>query len=72
MNCQDLSDRVQSMMKAKQENNMIDCIGVVYTKNDIECHDPSDSIPFVSKIRQDKNMTNHTGAIYDKNDIKLL
>lgn len=34
MNCQDLSDRVRSMMETGQDNDMIDCTGVVYVKND--------------------------------------
>ena len=36
MNCQDLSDRVQSVMETIQDNDMIDCTGAVYVKNDTE------------------------------------
>ena len=31
LNYQDLSDCVRSVMKTRQDNNMTDCISVVYT-----------------------------------------
>ena len=32
----DWSDRVQSMIKTRQDNDVIDCISVVYIENDID------------------------------------
>lgn len=32
LNCRDLSNRVWSVMKPRKENDMADCIGVVYVK----------------------------------------
>ena len=36
LNFQDLSDRVWFGMKTRQDNDLTDCIGVFYGKNDIE------------------------------------
>ena len=34
LNYQDLSDRVQSVMKTRQDNNITDCTSVVNTENE--------------------------------------
>ena len=36
LGCRDSLDHVQSVMKTKKDNGMIDCIGVVYAKTEIE------------------------------------
>ena len=36
LKCRDLLDRVWSMVKTMQDNNMTDCIGTVYAENEIE------------------------------------
>ena len=36
LNCQDLLDWVRSIAKTRQNNDVIDCIGVVYIKNKIK------------------------------------
>ena len=36
LNYKDLFDRVQSVMKTRQDNNMIDRTDVVYAKNEID------------------------------------
>ena len=36
LSCHDRSDRVSSVTKTKQVNNMIDCTSAVYAKNDTE------------------------------------
>ena len=36
MNCGDRSNRVQSITKTREDNNVIDRIGAVYAKNDTE------------------------------------
>ena len=40
LNSQDLSDRVWFVMKTRQDNNVTDGTGVVYTKNNIEQLEP--------------------------------
>ena len=36
MNGRDLSDYVRSMMKTRQDNDMVDCIGAIYAENKIK------------------------------------
>ena len=36
LNYHDWLDWVRSMTKTRQDNDLTDCIGVVYTKNEIE------------------------------------
>ena len=36
LNYRDWFDRLQSMINTRQDNNMIDHIGVIYVRNDIE------------------------------------
>ena len=40
LNYCDWSDQVWYVMKTKQDNDMIDCIGAVYNGNDIEQLEP--------------------------------
>lgn len=40
LNCGDLSDRVGSMAKTKQDNNMIECLGVVYAETETKLSGP--------------------------------
>ena len=46
----DWLDQVQSMMKTRKDNEVIDCTGVVYIENDIEL-----SWPIGSSVICDKN-----------------
>ena len=36
LNCYDLFDHVQFVMKTKQDNDMANCIATIYVKNKIE------------------------------------
>ena len=67
-----LSNRVWSVKKTRQDNDMPDCIGTIYAKNEIELSWPigSGTICDQSKIGQwcDQSI----GSIYVKTETKLL
>lgn len=76
----DWSGQVRSMKKAKQENDMIDCIGAVYVRNEIESlwsiwweKPESFHFPSPNKVR---NMHNYTrpflNPIHNKKKIAFL
>ena len=50
------------MMKIKQDNDMVDRIGVIYVFILLNYHAQSDRVPI---------MTNHTNAVYIENKTKL-
>ena len=54
LNYRDVSDRVQSVMKTSQDNNIIDYIGMVYAKNDTELSWPigPDAVCFKNQTKQ--------------------
>ena len=51
LKCQDLSDRVQCVMKTRQDNNMTHHTGAIYAKNDNELSDRSDQVQSITKTR---------------------
>ena len=64
LNYWDISNRVWYVNKTRQDNDMINPIGVVYTKNETELSwriRPSETC---EKIRQDNNVTHHIGIAY--------
>ena len=68
-----LSDYVWSVMKTRQDNDMTNHIGAVYTKNEIEWLLQINQLgAVVMKTRQDNDVTEQTGSIYAENNIKLL
>ena len=66
----DQSNRVWSIMKTKQDNNVSNCIGQVYVEIEIGMN-LSNWVWSRIKIRQDNDMIDHTNAIYAKNKTKL-
>lgn len=60
------------MIKTNQDNHMIDRIGCVYAKIEIELLGQFDRVRFVMKIRQDNDVTNCIGTVYYENKIELL
>ena len=54
------------MIKIKQDNDVIDCIGVVYDETETELLNLSNKVRYVAKTRQDNDMINHTSAVYTK------
>ena len=58
--------------KTKKDNNMIDCIGMVYAETKIEMLRPTNQVWYVAKTRQDNDMINHISAVYTKNKYELL
>ena len=63
-------DRVQSVTKTRQDNDMTEQIDVVYVKNDIEL---SWLMRLGVVFDEDKtdDLTNRTGLVYVENNIKL-
>ena len=47
----DLLDHVRSMMKTKQDNDMINRIGIIYTKNKTELSEPIKRVQSMTKTR---------------------
>ena len=47
----DLLDHVRSMMKTKQDNDMINRIGIIYTKNKTELSEPIKRVRSMTKTR---------------------
>ena len=67
----DWLDQVRSMMETKQDNDVTDCIDMVYVETKLNYQGLSDWVWFVLKTKQDNNVTNSTGEVYPENDIKL-
>ena len=71
LNYQDLLNRVRSVTKTKQDNDVTNLKVQSTTKLKLKCRDLSDRVRFVMKTRQYNDVTDHTGAVYDENDIEL-
>lgn len=67
----DRLDQVRSMMKTKQDNDVTDCMDMVYVETKLNYQDLSNWVWFVLKTKQDNNVTNSTGEVYPENDIEL-
>ena len=59
-------------MKIRQNNDVIDCIGVVYVENKTELCEQSDWVWYVIKTSKDNDITSCTGLVYAKIKSKLL
>ena len=72
LNCQNLLDRVQYVMKL-DKTMMWPIFHVCCTsKTKLSYCDRLDWVQFVMKRRQDNDMTNNTSAAHSENDIELL
>ena len=71
LSCCDRSNLVQFVMKTKQDNDMIDNIGLVYIKTKLNCRDISDRVQSVMKTRQENNLTDCRGVVYAENKIEI-
>lgn len=60
------------MIKTKHDNHMIDRVGCVQGKIEIELLGQFDCVRSVMKIRQDNDVTDCIGTVYDENKIELL
>ena len=49
LNYHDLSNKVRSIMITRQDNDMIDCIGVVYAESKLNYRDLSNRVRYVMK-----------------------
>ena len=67
----DLFDRVRSMMKTRQDNDMTNRTGAFYTKTTLNCCDWLDWVSSVIKTRHSNDVTDCIGEVYIKNDTKL-
>ena len=62
---------MRSVMKARQDNDVIYHIGAFYTKNDTELLWLTGQGVFYDENKHDNEVTNRIGAVYTKNDTKL-
>lgn len=58
------------MMKTKQDYDMIDRIGMVYSKNETELSWLIRQVRLLMKTKEVNNVTNCISAIYAENDIE--
>ena len=66
------SNQVWPITKTKQDNDMTDCIGLVYVENNTELSGPIGPGVVSAKIRQDNDVTNLPCVVYIENKIELL
>lgn len=71
VSCHDQLDLVWFVMKIRQDNGMIDCIGLSMLKSKLNCLELFDQVQFVMKTRQDNDVTDWTSAPYTVNDTEL-
>ena len=69
----DQSNHMCVVMETRQDNNIIDCIGLVYNENDPELLGPI-CLSTISKkkTKQDKDITNCISVVYIETKIELL
>ena len=67
----DRSDRVQFVTKTKQNNDVTDCIGVVYVETETKLSDLSNQVQYVTKTRHDNDMVDCIGAVFIENNTEL-
>lgn len=72
LNCNDPSNQVPSGIKTKQDNNVIDCVSLVYDETKIELLGPIWLSAICDEPRQNNDVTNHIGVVYVENKTKLL
>ena len=66
LNCHDRFNRVRSMTQTKQDNDVIDHIGMVYVENKIEL-----SCLIRKKMTHDNDVIDRIGVIYVENETTL-
>ena len=66
----DQSNRIQSMIKTRQDNDVINCIVWSTPKLKLNCWDLSNRVRSMMKTRQDNNVIDRTGAIYIEKETK--
>ena len=69
-------DSVQSIMTMILDNNVNDCIGVIYAKNilkkmKLNCHDRFDRVRFMTQSRRHNDVIDTTGAVYAENETEV-
>lgn len=67
----DQSYWVQSMKKTRQDNDLIDHIGVVYVEKYTKLLRPTRPDVAYTKIRHDNDVTNHIDVVYVGKETKL-
>lgn len=71
LNNQDQSNSVWSITKVRQDNDMINCIDLLYIENKIELSRPIRQGTVHGKNKQDNGVTDRTGVIYAENKAEL-
>ena len=67
----DLSDFVRSMMKTRQNNDVTDCIDVVYAETETELSGPIESGTICYEKQVGQRHDRSSGVMYTKNKTKL-
>lgn len=60
------------MTKTRQDKDVIDCIGLVYTEKYIELSKPIRPSMVYDETRQDNDVTNLPCVVYAENKLELL
>ena len=71
LNYHDQSDRIQSIMKNSQDNDVTYHTGVISVEYDTNMLRSIGSVRFMTMTRQDNNMTNHTCPLNTENKTEL-
>ena len=63
---------MQPVMKTKQDNDLTNCIRVVYAKIETNSRDLSNWVQYVMKTIQNNDMIARTSAVYIEKKTKML
>ena len=72
LNCHDRLDQVRFVTKTRQENDVTNCISLLYTETKTKLSRLSDRMWSMVKTRQDNDMSDSRGSIDAENDNELL
>lgn len=59
------------MTKTRQDNDVTDCIGLVYCETETKLWDLFDRVQSMMKTRQDNDLTNCISMVYVEKETKL-
>lgn len=64
LNCRDLYDQVQSVMKTRYDNDITNRTNAVNAETKLSCHDRADLVSTMTKTTQDNYVTSCKDAVY--------
>lgn len=71
LNYHDRSDRMWSTMKSRWDNNVTDCVGVIFIEYDIGLSSLNKYCEIYDEERQDNDVIDHTSLLCTKNENEL-